>query len=609
MPLRPEILAAVAEMGFIEPSGIQSLAIPAMLEGRDIIGQAQTGTGKTAAFGMPMLQMLSTKNRHVQGLVLCPTRELAVQVGEEIGRLASQMPRVNVVAVYGGQSIELQIRALSRGAQIVVGTPGRVKDHLLRGTINFDQVSLLVLDEADEMLNMGFREDIEEILESTPAEAQRAFFSATMPPEIRKLCDRYLKNPEHLKIDQPTMTVEAIAQSFYEIKPHRKLDALCRLFEAEKFNKALVFCSTRRMVDELTQFVQNRGFGADSLHGELAQSQRDRVMGRFRSGDLKVLAATDVAARGLDVDDVDLVINFDLPYDHESYVHRVGRTGRAGRSGRAVSIITSSEYYKLRNIMRYTKADIEKAMLPSLGDVLDKKVEGLLTKLAQNLSSGKDLERLDAAVEKSGLSGQPGVVAVLINMLLEKEMGSFDLSKLDDRAEMHDTPQRGPKERGRVDFQGKPRSAGPGGAGGYAGRDSGRGGRGERHSQFGAPGKHVGRPRQHAPGERGKAHNDENMVSLIFNVGRNMDIRPGDLVGAITNESQIPGRDIGGIQLHDRFSVVDVDASQAPRVIDAMNRARIKGLKLAVDLAEDEYSSGDGHRSGHSFGKSKKRRK
>ena len=574
MPLRPEILSSIEDMGFIEPSGIQTLAIPAMLEGQDIIGQAQTGTGKTAAFGIPMLQMLDLKSRHVQGLVLCPTRELAVQVAEEIGRLGSHMPRLNVVAVYGGQSIELQIRALARGAQIVVGTPGRVKDHLLRGTLNFNQVSLLVLDEADEMLNMGFREDIEEILDSTPPDAQRAFFSATMPPEIRKLCDSYLKNPRHLKVDQPTVTVEAIAQSFYEIKPFRKLDALNRLLEAEKFSKALVFCSTRRMVDELTQFLQNKGVGADALHGDLAQSQRDRVMGRFRRGELKVLAATDVAARGLDVDDIDVVINFDLPFDHESYVHRVGRTGRAGKSGRALSIITSSEYYKLRNIMRYTRADIQKAMLPSLGDVLDMKVEGLLEKLARTLSKGGDFARLEEAAEKSGLADQPGTIGALLNMLLEKEIGSFDLSRLDDREDMHDSPKKNPKERPRLDAYGNARGIE---------RVPARGRRGERHSQFGLPGKHVNKPRQQGR----KEYNDENMVSLVFNVGKNMQIKPGDLVGAITNESGIAGKEIGAIELHDSFSLVDVDVRHAPVVIDAMNRSRIKGLRLAVDLADN----------------------
>ena len=595
MPIRPELKAAVEDMGYVTPSPIQMQAIEAVLEGRDLIGQAQTGTGKTAAFSIPMLHNLALGEAVVQALVLCPTRELAIQVSEEVHRLGARLFGLKVLPVYGGSSIENQIYALKRGVHVVVGTPGRVKDHLSRGTLKLAAVRLLVLDEADEMLNMGFRDDIEDILKEVPEDAQRVFFSATMPEPIRKLTNLYLKHPQHLKIAQRSMTVAAIEQSYYEIKPFRKLEALARILEWEEYEKALVFCSTRRMVDELTIYLQNRGVNTDALHGDLAQSQRDRVMGRFRTGELRVLAATDVAARGLDVDDVDLVINFDLPYDHESYVHRVGRTGRAGRSGRAVSIISGREFPKLTHIIRLTRAEINRAQLPSLGAVLDRKVKQLLEKLAVNLSSGADLERFERALDSMELPDYKRVSAALLGQLLKGEMGDIDFNHLDDADDLHEAPYKPRRERAGYDA---PRRGGkfergyhdiPGKRGAPA---FPRAKHGERHNGFGAPGKYQRKPGGEGPlhrgfSERDSRPGDQDMVGLVFNVGRSMGITPGDLVGAITNESRIPGKDIGHIKLGADFALVDVQGAQAERVLQAMNRARIRGLRLRVDLAED----------------------
>ena len=332
--LSPDLLKSIEDMGFEEPSPIQVLAVPPLLAGKYVMGQAQTGTGKTAAFGLPILEK-AVPGKGIQAIVLCPTRELAIQVAEEMGKLAAHKRHLTILPIYGGQPIERQFRALSKGAQVVVGTPGRIIDHLQRGTLRLADVSIAVLDEADEMLDMGFRDDIEAILEQTPENCQRVMFSATMRAPILELGKRFLHNPEMLTITHKMLTVPAIEQIYYEVRPHQKMDALCRVLDSQGFRKALVFCSTKRSVDEVTAHLQGRGYQSDGLHGNLAQPQRDRVMNRFRAGGIEILVATDVAARGIDVDDVDAVINYDIPHDVESYVHRIGRTGRAGREGRA----------------------------------------------------------------------------------------------------------------------------------------------------------------------------------------------------------------------------------------------------------------------------------
>ena len=354
--------ATEATSGGCKSSFAGAAAIPALLTGKDAVGQAQTGTGKTAAFGLPILEKIAS-GKSVQALVLCPTRELAIQVSEELSKLAVHKRGVSVLPIYGGQPIERQLRALAKGAQVVVGTPGRVIDHLQRGTLRLSEARIVVLDEADEMLDMGFREDIELILEQSPTDCQRVLFSATMPQPIRELSKRFLREPEMLTIAHKMLTVPAIEQVYYEVRPYQKMDALCRVLDSQGFRKALVFCATKRSVDEITVHLQQRGYQADGLHGDMNQTQRDRVMSRFRTDGIEILVATDVAARGIDVDDVDAVINYDIPHDVEGYVHRIGRTGRAGREGKAFTFVTVREQYKIREIIRYTNDVLEKARL------------------------------------------------------------------------------------------------------------------------------------------------------------------------------------------------------------------------------------------------------
>ena len=343
MEFSQEIKKAVSDMGFEEASPIQSQAIPYILEGKDVIGQAQTGTGKTAAFGVPILEMCDEENRQLQAIVLCPTRELCIQVAEEISKLAKYKKNVYILPVYGGQPIERQIKALKKGVQIVIGTPGRVIDHLNRHTLKPGNINMVVLDEADEMFDMGFRDDIELILGKMPEDRQTVFFSATMPQEIMSFAKKFQKNPEIIKVVHKELTVPKVEQYYFELKPNMKTEILCRLIDIYNPKLSLVFCNTKRKVDELVLELQGRGYFADGLHGDLKQTQRDKVMSTFRSGNIDILVATDVAARGIDVDDVDIVFNYDIPQDEEYYVHRIGRTARAGREGTAFSFVVGRD--------------------------------------------------------------------------------------------------------------------------------------------------------------------------------------------------------------------------------------------------------------------------
>lgn len=379
--LDPAIIRAVQDMGFEETSPIQAKAIPVVLEGKDIVGQAQTGTGKTAAFGIPLLQRINPKNKHLQAIVLCPTRELAIQVSEEIRKLAKFMHGIKVLPVYGGQDIVKQIRSLKAGTQVIIGTPGRVMDHMRRKTVKFDHVNMIVLDEADEMLDMGFREDIETILKETPEERQTVLFSATMPKPIMDIAKTYQKDAEIIRVVKKELTVPKIEQYYYEVKKKNKSEILCRLLDIYDPKLSLVFCNTKRMVDELVEVLKGRGYFAEGLHGDLKQSQRDRVMNGFRNGKTDILVATDVAARGIDVDDVEAVFNYDVPQDDEYYVHRIGRTGRAGREGKAFTFVVGREMYKLRDIQRYCKTKIKLQPIPSLKDVTNTKAEKVLNRV------------------------------------------------------------------------------------------------------------------------------------------------------------------------------------------------------------------------------------
>ena len=403
----PDILRAVLEMGFEVMTPIQEQAIPVLLEGRDIIGQAQTGTGKTAAFAIPMIQSIEPELRKPQGIILCPTRELAMQAAEEIRKLTKYMHGVKVLPVYGGQDIGRQIRALSQGVQIIVGTPGRVMDHLRRHTIKTAHIKMIVLDEADEMLNMGFREDIETVLADMPAERQMALFSATMPQAILDITGAYQKNAVYVKVMPREITVAAIKQAYYRVAKKDKAEALCRLLDYYQPERSLIFCNTKKMVDEITETLKAKGYEAEGLHGDLSQNQRDTVMNLFRNGRCAILTATDVAARGIDVSGVDAVFNYDVPEDIEYYVHRIGRTGRAGRKGRAFTLISGREIFKIRDIERVCHTTIKERKIPSPSDITRVKARKLFAQ-AMEVMEQKDLdaqkELILQAAEENGFT-------------------------------------------------------------------------------------------------------------------------------------------------------------------------------------------------------------
>lgn len=422
MCLDTRIMRAIAEMGFEQPSPIQAQSIPIAVEGKDMIGQARTGTGKTASFGIPMLQRINPKDKSLQAIVLCPTRELAIQSANEIRKLAKFLHGIKVLPIYGGQEISKQIRSLKGGVQIVIGTPGRVMDHLRRHTLKPQTVDIVVLDEADEMLNMGFREDIETILGQLPEERQTMLFSATMPKPILEIAKRYLHEPEIVKVIQKELTVPKIEQYYYEVNPRKKNEVLSRLLDMYDPSLSLVFCNTKRKVDELVADLKGRGYFAEGLHGDMKQSQRDRVMNGFRNGRTDILVATDVAARGIDVDDVEAVFNYDVPQDDEYYVHRIGRTGRAGREGRAFTLVVGKEIYKLKDIQRYCKTKIRRQPIPSVNDVAAIKVEKLLEQAGELIATdglGRKMDLLEEYLDGSDYSATEMAAALLAMQLGE----------------------------------------------------------------------------------------------------------------------------------------------------------------------------------------------
>lgn len=422
MCLDTRIMRAIAEMGFEQPSPIQAQSIPIAVEGKDMIGQARTGTGKTASFGIPMLQRINPKDKSLQAIVLCPTRELAIQSANEIRKLAKFLHGIKVLPIYGGQEISKQIRSLKGGVQIVIGTPGRVMDHLRRHTLKLQTVDIVVLDEADEMLNMGFREDIETILGQLPEERQTMLFSATMPKPILEIAKRYLHEPEIVKVIQKELTVPKIEQYYYEVNPRKKNEVLSRLLDMYDPSLSLVFCNTKRKVDELVADLKGRGYFAEGLHGDMKQSQRDRVMNGFRNGRTDILVATDVAARGIDVDDVEAVFNYDVPQDDEYYVHRIGRTGRAGREGRAFTLVVGKEIYKLKDIQRYCKTKIRRQPIPSVNDVAAIKVEKLLEQAGELIATdglGRMMDLLEEYLDGSDYSATEMAAALLAMQLRE----------------------------------------------------------------------------------------------------------------------------------------------------------------------------------------------
>ncbi len=415
-----EIQRAIVDLGYEEASPIQTAAIPVLLEGRDVIGQAQTGTGKTAAFSIPTIESIDPNNRDVQALILCPTRELAIQVAEEIQKLVKYKKGISVVPIYGGQPYERQLRALKQGVQIVIGTPGRVMDHIERGTLQLENTKKIILDEADEMLDMGFREDIEFVLSHMPEDRQTIFFSATMSKPIMELTRKYQTNPEIVKVTQQQLTVTNIEQIYFEVRSSGKMEVTTRLIDMYNFKVVIIFCNTKRMVDELVSNLQARGYFADGLHGDMNQNQRNNVMNKFKAGTLEILVATDVAARGIDVDNVEAVINYDLPQDEENYVHRIGRTGRAGKSGKAFSFVAGRDLYKLRDIERFTKAKIVRQNVPTYEDVAEVRTTLVLDQVKEVIQKGglsKHILKIERLVDQDFTTMD--IAAALLKMVMK----------------------------------------------------------------------------------------------------------------------------------------------------------------------------------------------
>lgn len=552
MGLQETILRAVQDMGFEEASPIQTRAIPLQLEGVDIIGQAQTGTGKTAAFGIPLLQKIDPENRKTQAVVLCPTRELAIQVAEELRKLAKYMHGIRVLPIYGGQDIGTQIRSLKGGVQVIVGTPGRVMDHMRRHTLKLETVETVVLDEADEMLDMGFLEDIETILEAAPEERQTVMFSATMPAEIQSIAARFQNEPELVRVLKKELTVPAIEQYYYMVKAKDKLEVLCRLLDMYSPKLSLVFCNTKKQVDDLVVGLQGRGYFAEGLHGDLKQNLRDRVMNGFRSGNTDILVATDVAARGIDVDDVEAVFNYDVPQDEEYYVHRIGRTGRAGRDGLAFSFVVGREIYKLKDIQRYCKTKIQEKPIPSMSDVSRIKIDSLLTRM-DTVVAEEDLSRFITAIEAKMETADYSTLE-LAAALMKMSIG-------DEGEEIDETPYA---SFGREEGRGKSRR----------GRD------GDRYGDRGSRGSRRDR------GE-GSRQPEPGMVRLFLNIGHNASVRPGDIVGAVAGESGISGKVIGHIDIYDRYSFVEVPEGSVKKVCKGMKNCKIKGKSVHAEIANN----------------------
>src|SRR5438270_3824996 len=394
-----ELLKAIDKLGFEQASPIQAEAIPVLLQGRDVVGQSQTGSGKTAAFAVPAIEKVDPLQRAIQVLILCPTRELAVQVSEEVHKLALFKRGIHALPIYGGQSYERQFYGLKQGVQIVIGTPGRVMDHMRRGTLRLDSVKMVILDEADVMLDMGFRDDIEIILQGVPKERQTVFFSATMPRPIQDLIRKYSRDPQNVRIEQKELTVPTVEQIYYEVDRRYKIELLTRLIDIHDLKLGIIFCNTKRMVDDLVDHLNAQGYSADRLHGDMNQAQRDRVMMKFRKSGLEFLVATDIAARGIDVDDVQVVFNYDLPYDGEDYVHRIGRTGRAGREGRAISFVSGRELFQITVIERYTKTKIQRGKPPTVAEVQDARANVFLDKIRATLQNSA-FKRNDPLVER-----------------------------------------------------------------------------------------------------------------------------------------------------------------------------------------------------------------
>jgi ATP-dependent RNA helicase DeaD len=537
----PEILKAVDKLGYEEASPIQTAVIPAVMQGRDVVGMSATGSGKTAAFAIPAIEMAKASLHKVQCLILCPTRELAVQVAEETGKLLLFKRGLHVVPIYGGQSYERQFRALAAGVQIVIGTPGRVMDHMERGTLKLDALRLVVLDEADRMLDMGFRDDIEHILKAVPPERQLLFFSATIPRAIQDLISKYSRDPAWIKIESHAQNAPQVDQVYYEVDRRSKLEVLTRLIDLNDFRYGLIFCSTKVMVDELDEQLHARGYATDRLHGDLSQMQRNRVMEKFRRRAFEFLVATDVAARGLDVDDLEVVFNFDLPNDAEDYTHRIGRTARAGKSGRAVTFVSGREIYKLQSMVRFANLKIRRESVPSLDQVDEARASVFFEKLRSVLDAGQ-FEKHDRMIDR----------------LLDQGYASTDISSALIQMLKGGTP---PKAAAEAPPAPQPRAA-------------------EAPSDA-----------DPAPSEAklaARTGKEPGMTTLFFNTGRKHLVTTAEIVGKVTGVTRLPAQVIGAIDIHQRHALVDVASEHADLVLGKLTGIRIRGHALKVSHATTE---------------------
>jgi len=532
------VLKALDKMGYETPTPVQEQAIPYVLAGRDLLGQAQTGTGKTAAFALPLLSRIDLKKMEPQVLVLAPTRELAIQVAESFQQYASQMKGFHVLPIYGGQAYDGQFRRLKRGVHVVVGTPGRVMDHMRRGTLSLKALSCLVLDEADEMLRMGFIDDVKWVLEQTPPERQVALFSATIPKVIRQIAQKYLNNPVEITIKAQTATVEATRQRFWMVSGFHKLDALTRILEAETFDGVLIFVRTKTATVELSEKLEARGYSSAPINGDIAQSKRERTIEQLKKGKLNILVATDVAARGLDVDRISHVINYDIPYDTESYIHRIGRTGRAGRSGEAILFVAPREKHMLRAIERATKQKIELLELPSTEMINDKRIANFEQRITDTMAAG-GLEFYYDLMEK--YLQEHNVPAVEIAAALAKLVQGDEPLLLTNK----------PKKQ-KVTFEDRPRKEKP----------------------------FTKRGRASSVPEKG-------MERFRIEVGHNHDVNPGNIVGAIANEAGIDSKFIGRINIYDDFSTVDLPEGMSRDILRTLKKVWVSGQQLRISRLDE----------------------
>jgi ATP-dependent RNA helicase DeaD len=559
-------LDALDEVGYETPSPIQAQAIPCLLDGLDLLGHAPTGTGKTAAFALPLLARIDTSRQQVQVMVLTPTRELAIQVAEAFQRYASHLKGFHVLPVYGGQDYTGQIRQLKRGVHVVVGTPGRIMDHMRRGTLKLDALQTLVLDEADEMLRMGFIDAVEWILEQTPAERQMALFSATMPKEIQRIARRHLREPREIAIKARTATAETIRQRYWLVSGLHKLDALTRILEVEPFDALLLFVRTKVATTELAVRLQARGYAAEALNGDMPQKQREQMVERLKQGSLDILVATDVAARGLDVDRISHVVNYDIPYDTEAYIHRIGRTGRAGRKGDAILFVAPREQRMLGAIEKATRQKIERLELPSTEMINNKRIADFKQSISDTLAAG-ELDFMQSLLEQ--YQQEHDVPAIEIAAALAKiSIGDRTLLVAPEKQKT----ARSAAEAGRRGERGEPRR--------HESRQ--RKERSEQHQQEPRKREEHGRPGQRKP----QARPARGMERFRIEVGYQHDVKPGNIVGAIANEAGLDGQHIGHIEIHTEYSLVDLPAGMPKDVFQDLRKTRVCGRPLNISRLE-----------------------